>query len=66
MIQVHITPTNPEYAKYLTFDNRFICKKIKYQDGKMTFYELWGTAGWQKTLTVEDNYFEVEIKRVRE
>jgi hypothetical protein len=66
MIQVHITPTKEEYAKYLVFDNRFICKKITYHDGKMTFYEVWGIGGWQKTLCLEENYFEVEIKRVRE
>ena len=66
MIQVHITPTKPEYSKYITMDYRFICKRITVETGKIIFYDLWDEGGWQKTLNMEDGYFEVDIKRVEE
>lgn len=64
MLQVRIYPTKPEYRKYI-FDERFICKHIVYMNGTIRFFEIWGEGGYDKTVTVSDGHFTVEITEVK-
>jgi hypothetical protein len=63
MLQVEITPTKPEYAKY-AFELRFICKRVYFANDCIKFFTIWGEDGWDRSIPITAGYFNIEITEV--
>ena len=64
MLEVEFKPKKSEYTKYL-FDLRFICQRITYDNKSMTFYKIWNEDGWSRTISLDNDYYTIEIGEVK-